>query len=87
MSQLRYGVIGLNGIGRYHLRFARENPHVEVTAVVDVDEGLARTVAAECGARAFTDYRDMLDAGVVETMAEMEGLDAHRLAVSRRLAS
>ncbi len=60
MSRIRYGVVGLRGIGSQHCRFAGRNPKVELVAVADVDRRLSYEVAAQFGAKAFTDYREMI---------------------------
>lgn len=69
MNKIRYGVIGLNGIGHYHLRHACRHPDVAVTALVDVNEALVEERAAEINAQAFTDYRAMLAADVVDAVS------------------
>jgi len=69
VSELRYGVIGLNGIGHYHLRHALRHPDVTVTALVDVDKALVEKRAGDINARAFTDYRAMLAANVVDAVS------------------
>lgn len=68
-GKLRYGVIGIQGVGRHHLRFARAHPLVELVALVDVDEGAVRRQAAELGVRAFSDHRALLDAGLVDAVS------------------
>jgi predicted dehydrogenase len=69
MEKIRYGVIGLNGIGRHHLRMARNNPRIELTAVADLKQDLVKAKAEELDLRGFTDYRDMLDAGIVDAVS------------------
>jgi predicted dehydrogenase len=32
MKRIRYGVIGMKGVGQYHLEFAQRNPHVDVAS-------------------------------------------------------
>jgi len=53
---LQVGVIGTGMIGALHARnISRETAGAAVAAVMDIDEARARTVAADCGARAYTD--------------------------------
>ena len=61
---LRVGVIGAGFLGRHHARIYRElaseTGGLELAAVCDMDAERAREVAAACGARHFTDYRELL---------------------------
>lgn len=68
-GRLRYAVIGIQGIGRHHVEFARANPRVELAALVDRDERAVRARAAEVGVRAFVDHRELLDAGLVDAVS------------------
>jgi predicted dehydrogenase len=45
------------------------NANVQLAALVDVDQDAVTPLAKEYGARAFTDYREMLDAGVVDAVS------------------
>ena len=69
MSPVRYGVIGVGGIGDLHLRFASEHPQAKIAAVVDHDADLVAHVAGRLGVPGFTDYRDMLAAGLVDAVS------------------
>ncbi len=61
---MRVGLIGAGAVARYHVAAAALIPGVELTAVCDLDPDRAAAAAAPAGARAFTDHRAMLDAGV-----------------------
>lgn len=70
MKELRIGLVGAGWMGKVHAmsyRTARQafgpEPAVPVLkTIVDVDEGLARRGAVECGfERASTDWRDIVD--------------------------
>ena len=69
MKNVRYGVIGLKGVGGLHLRLAQQHADVELTALVDIDEAFVKEKAAELGVRGFTDYKEMIDAGVVDAVS------------------
>jgi len=69
MSKIRYGVIGIGGIGSLHCRMAKENDGLDLVAVADVDEASLRKQAEELKVRAFSDYREMLDAGIVDAVS------------------
>ena len=58
----RYGVIGIKGVGGKHVSMAHEHEDVELTALVDLDEAAVKAQSQELGVRAFTDYRELLDA-------------------------
>ena len=72
MNKVRFGVIGLRGMGGRHVREIVGAERAELAAVADVDLDLARQVALRHGATAWGDYREMvaaeeLDAAVVAT--------------------
>jgi predicted dehydrogenase len=69
MDSVRYGVIGIKGVGSKHVNMAREHENVELTALVDLDEAAVKAQSQELGVRAFTDYREMLNAGIVDAVS------------------
>ena len=69
MSSLRYGVIGVTGVGKYHIQRLLEDARVELTALVDVNQEPLQVAATRLGVRAFNDYRAMLDAGVGDAVS------------------
>jgi predicted dehydrogenase len=69
VKKIRYAVIGVKGVGRLHIASAQQNPMVELTALVDVDDALARKKSQDLKVRSFTDYRDMLDAAMVDAVS------------------
>ena len=59
--QVGFGTIGLGLISRAHVRGLRDAPeYAKMVAVCDRDAGLAERVAREVGAKAYTDYRELL---------------------------
>ena len=69
MKKVRYGVIGIKGVGQKHIREAKANPQVELVALVDVDERAVTQAATEHRVRGFTDYVDMLATGTVDAVS------------------
>jgi UDP-N-acetyl-2-amino-2-deoxyglucuronate dehydrogenase len=69
VSRLRYGVIGVSGIGKYHIQRVLEDERVELTALADVDQESLRATATALQVRGFPDYRAMLDADVVDAVS------------------
>ena len=69
MEKVRYGVIGIKGIGRAHIQAAQANEQIDLVALVDVDETEVVQVAGELGIGAFTGYRHLLDAGIVDAVS------------------
>ena len=58
---MQFGLIGLGAISRAHLDGYRQaSGAARVAAVCDLDEARAQRVAAEIGARPYTDYRALL---------------------------
>jgi predicted dehydrogenase len=60
MKKVRFGVVGVGGMGGGHARSIPGLEECELAAVTDVNEETAQRVAGETGARAFTDYKQML---------------------------
>jgi predicted dehydrogenase len=69
LRRIRYGVIGIKGIGQHHIRLAQQHQRVELVALVDTDETCLRETSARLGTRGFANYREMLDAGLVEAVS------------------
>ncbi|MFF3666148.1 Gfo/Idh/MocA family protein [Microtetraspora malaysiensis] len=68
-SGLRLGVIGAGTIAEFHVAAARRTAgRVNVVAVCDVRAEAAEKLAAEAGARAFTDHQAMIDAGGLDAV-------------------
>ena len=64
MAKTKVAVVGAGAFGRNHCRVVHESEQAELTAVVDLDIARAQEAAAQSGARAFTDVREL--AGLVE---------------------
>lgn len=60
MKPLRAAVVGVGHLGGYHAQKYARCPGVELTAVVDTDAVRARQVAAESGARVYSDHRELI---------------------------
>ncbi|MFE5323215.1 Gfo/Idh/MocA family protein [Paenibacillus sp. NPDC056579] len=61
MTTIKIGVIGCGAIARRrHLPEYAQLPNVDIVAVADVFAGRAEEMAAQYGAKAYTDYRELL---------------------------
>lgn len=69
MQTTRYGVIGIKGMGSIHIEAARANEEVELVALADVDEAGVNEAAVRYGVRGFTDYLEMLEAGLLDAVS------------------
>lgn len=70
MKTLKLAVVGAGHLGRIHARLLAEMSDVEVVAIVDPLAAARDQVAANCGARALADHRELvgqLDAAVIAT--------------------
>ena len=63
------GLLELKASGSKHVSMAQEHENVELTALVDLDEAAVKTQSQELGVRAFTDYRELLNAGIVDAVS------------------
>jgi predicted dehydrogenase len=69
------GVIGAGYLGRHHARIYSELEEAELSAVVDLDPARAAEVASQCGARPFSDYREIL--GKVDAVSVVTPTETH----------
>lgn len=60
MTPLKVAVIGVGHMGRHHARLYSEMPKVELVAVVDTNELVAREVAKKLNTKYYTDYKDII---------------------------
>jgi myo-inositol 2-dehydrogenase / D-chiro-inositol 1-dehydrogenase len=62
MDSIRVGMIGAGWIAQDHKRVLDSLPDAELVAVCDVDRDRAQTLADSAGARAYLDWRELVDA-------------------------
>jgi predicted dehydrogenase len=62
MDKIRVGMIGAGWIAQEHRRVLDSLADAELVAVCDVDRERAETLAQSAGARAYRDWRELLDA-------------------------
>ena len=61
MEKIRSAVVGVGYLGQFHAEKYAQLSNTELVAVVDLDIDRATAVAGKTGARAFSDYREILD--------------------------
>jgi len=61
MREIGFGVVGAGTWGGVHSQVYAYTPGARLVAVADADEGKANAVAREHGARACTDWRELID--------------------------
>lgn len=61
MAHLNAALVGLKGVGRQHLQGLAESARAQLVAVADLDGEHAERVGQEHGARAYGDYRALLE--------------------------
>ena len=57
---MRVGIIGCGGQGRIHADAYAQSPNVQIVGCCDVVPEKAEQLASQYGAKAFTDFREML---------------------------
>jgi predicted dehydrogenase len=65
---VRFGVLGVGGMGAAHATYIAQMEETRLVAVADLDEKSAGRVACEHGVKAYTDYRQLIDAGGIEAV-------------------
>ncbi len=70
MDKVRFGVVGLGNMGSFHVTSFKDIPDTQLTAICDADvarlEKIAKTAPSDV--KTFTDYRQMLDSGLVDAV-------------------
>jgi len=64
MNPVRFGIVGVGGMGGHHAKTLGQMPETQLVAVADLNPDTAQRVASETGARAFSDSRALLESGV-----------------------
>lgn len=67
MRKIRFGVIGLKGVGQTHIDGIVKSESAELAAVADINEEVGRAASSKYGVEWYRNYEDML---------EMKDLDA-----------
>ncbi len=75
-DRLRVAVVGVGHLGRHHARILSSLDGAELVAVVDTDEGRAAQAAAATGARALSDFRELV--GHVDAVTVAVPTELHR---------
>jgi predicted dehydrogenase len=75
MEKIRTAVIGAGYLGRFHAQKYAAIERSQLIAVVDARVDTAERVAAECGTRAATDYRELL--GKVDAVSVVTPTPSH----------
>ena len=68
MAKVRFGVIGVGGMGNCHIGYLVGMKGAKLTAVCDVVKSRATAKADETGAKAFFDHRELIDSGLVDAV-------------------
>lgn len=69
-DRVRFGIVGCGVVSSLHAESLAVSPFTELTAVSDIDGERARQFAAEHNIpHVYTDYRDMVSAGVVDAVS------------------
>jgi predicted dehydrogenase len=69
MAKIRVAVVGAGILGSRHARVFHEHAESETVAVVDLDQGRARSVAERSGARAYTSLEALFEQESFEALA------------------
>jgi predicted dehydrogenase len=68
-SHIRIGITGIHGYGATYFSTLLNNPNARITAICDINEGLARLTAEKFGVKAvFTDFNELLSKGDVDAI-------------------
>jgi len=69
MGKVRFGVIGLKGIGRNHIRAITSIENAELAAVADINEEVGKAVSSEYDVEWYRDYVKMLEEASIDAVS------------------
>jgi len=68
MRKVRFGVVGLKGIGQTHLRAIASTEEAQLLAVADIDEGVGKSTSSQYGVEWYRDYEKMLELNDIDAV-------------------
>ena len=68
MSVIRFGIIGVGGMGNGHARNLPQIPEVELTAVCDISPAALNLATENYGVPGFDRHEDLLNSGLVDAV-------------------
>jgi predicted dehydrogenase len=68
MDKVRFGIVGTGGMGSGHVSTIQNVEEAQLMAVCDVDENAVKPHAEKLGIKAFTDYKELIDSGLVDAV-------------------
>lgn len=79
MNKVRFGIVGIGGMGRMHLTSLLRNPHTEVLALCARTESKVRAMQEEFDIpHGYTSVEDMLANPEIDAIVIATGADAHK---------
>ena len=68
MDKVRFGIIGVGGMGAGHTASMQDIEECELTAVCDVDSVMAKRIASQYNVQSFTDYKSLIDSRLTDAV-------------------
>ncbi|MBM7565504.1 Gfo/Idh/MocA family protein [Paenibacillus sacheonensis] len=65
---IKFGLVGIGGIGQHHVNYLRTMEHVALVGVCDTDKEKADATALACGATAYYDAIDLLEQAEIDVI-------------------
>ena len=75
---IRVAVIGVGSMGQNHARVFADNEEVELVAVADPNEEQVLKIAGKHHAKAYTDYKEMLDKEEIDAVSIVAPTSLHK---------
>jgi len=68
MDKVRFGIVGTGGMGSGHVSTIQNVEEAQLMAVCDADENAVKPHAEKLGIKGFTDYKELIDSGLVDAV-------------------
>jgi len=68
MDKVRFGIVGVGGMGSGHARTMQSIEECELTAVCDIEQDVVEKVASQYDVKAFTNYEELVDSGLADAV-------------------
>lgn len=69
MKKIRFGLVGCGVMGKAHISYIRQfSQDAELVGLCDVNRELAESLAAELGAKAYSDYKELINKNNIDAV-------------------
>ncbi|MBD3183940.1 gfo/Idh/MocA family oxidoreductase [Candidatus Poribacteria bacterium] len=68
MDKVRFGIVGVGGMGSGHANTIQNIEECELVAVCDIDPEVVKQISEKHNVKSFTDYKELIDSGMADAV-------------------